>query len=338
MRRSSATCRTALGAALFVLAALALAPPAGAAKLVGGREQAAITRAFDASAAHRRGAVVSIRASSIAPAWAVVRWLVPDNGASPSGSTLRLQSAFYMRVGGRELARRPPPDVRADLTQDLRVAIVYRGSGGETVGYQQDYHSACAGAGDFTDTEQDTVSPMSWTVRYVVDLDDIQAAVRTPQGTVLVPSVVVDGAASTLDAVQRLSRTVVDVGCNGSPVTYACTTTYRLTGAPALSFVPDLGLQVGLALTPVTSGTCDPNDYTLGPSLFDGGATTAIVGSLDLAGGPLPADPYAPVPVSWPGSSAGESEGFVTSPCSGITAVCHDNLHWRGTVTVVPLT
>jgi hypothetical protein len=335
---------TALGATCIVVAVavtggLLLTAPARAAELVGGRVQAQIVRAFDASAAHRRLAVVSVRSSTVAPSWAVVSWVAPEPGSrtSAQSSTISLGASFYHRVGGRELAGRPPAAAQADLKRHFRVAVVYRGSGQETIDYEQQYHSVCAGAGDFTDTEHDTVSPMSWSVRYVVDLDDLLAAVRGAQGATLVPGIAFDGAGSTLSAVEDLTRTVVDVGCNGTPATYTCATTYRLGGSTPLSFLPGLGLEVGIPLIPVTSGSCNADDYALGPSLFAGGATTALVSRLDLLGGALPSDPYAPIAVSWPGGSAAHAEGFVSSPCQGDAPVCSDDLRWRGTVAIVPV-
>jgi hypothetical protein len=341
MRRVSPTVIAGLGTAALALAAaaLTLAAPARAAKLVGGPEQAAIARAFDSSPAHRRLAIVSIRASTLSPAWAVVRSVAPEESGRTSShaSPITLQSTFYDRLGGRELQRQPPPAVRSELEQDFRVAIVYRGSGAETIGYQQAYHSVCAGAGDFTDTEQETVSPLSWNVRYVVDLDDLLSAIRGSRGPALVPSVTFKAGSSTLSAVEQLVRTVIDVGCNNTATTFSCKATYQLAGPPPLSFVPDLGLVVGIPLSPVTSGDCNPDDYTLGPSLFDSGATTALVGRLDVLGGELPADPYAPVAVSWPAGSAAQAEGFITSPCQGDGAACQDDLHWKGTVTLEPV-
>lgn len=336
MRRRSAIVIAALGIAA---AALAPASAARAARLVGGRQQAAIVQAFDSSAAHRRSAIVSILASSGSPSWTVVTSVVPE----PSGRTgsqsrpIVLHRSFYRRVGDRELSRQPPPAVRSELDQDFRVAIVYRGSGAETIHYQQSDHSVCAGSGLFTDTEQETVSPMSWDVRYVVDLDTLLSATGSSQGTVLVPDVTFDGSASTLNVVEKLVRTVVDVGCDNTPTTFACRTTYALSGPPLLSLHPDLGLEVGIPLSPVPPGACNPDDYTLGPSLFDSGATTALLAQLNLAGGPLPADPYAPIAVSWPLSSAALTEGFITSPCQGDGLVCQDALRWAGTVTLEPV-
>ncbi|MGP0049767.1 MAG: hypothetical protein ACLPZR_13085 [Solirubrobacteraceae bacterium] len=335
---AAVTC-VAIAVGIAVTGGLVLTAPARAAVLVGGRAQARIVAAFDASPAHRRLAVVSVRASTVQPSWAIVRWVAPERGGrtAAQSSAIGLGASFYHRVGGRELAGRPPAAAQADLERDFRVAVVYRGSGAETIDYEQDYHSVCAGAGLFTDTEHDTVSPMSWNVRYVVDLDDLLTAVRGSQGTTLVPSIAFSGAGSTLSAVEDLTRTVVDMGCNGTPAMYSCATTYRLGGSTPLSFPPSLGLEVGIPLIPVASGSCNPDDYTLGPSLFADGATTALVSRLDLLGGALPSDPYAPIAVSWPGGSAAHAEGFVSSPCQGDAAVCSDHLHWRGTVAIVPV-
>jgi hypothetical protein len=220
------------------------------------------------------------------------------------------------------------------------VEVVYTGSGGESISYDGSYRSDCAGLGGFTDTETVAVTPMSWTVRYVVDLDDLLSAVRGSEGTVLVPGVAFDAAGSSLDAVERMSRTVVDAGCNGRATTFDCTTTFHLGGSdPAadVSFLPTQGLQIGVPMTAATSGTCGAADYTLGPSLWDGGAGAALVARLRLVGGSLPADPYAPVKASWPAGAADLAEGFADSPCQGDLSACVDDFHWSGTVAVRPV-
>jgi hypothetical protein len=335
-----------IGAALTALAltAAALAAPgsARAAKLVGGREQTAIARAFTAGGRHQKQLIVSIRASTVSASWAVVKSVRLQNSGrtSPQATPIKLLSSYYHRVHGRERAGRPPVAVRSDLAQDFHVAVVYRGSGGEAIRYEQLYRSVCAGAGGFTDQQDSTVSPISWSVRYVVDLDDLLSAVRGSAGTTLVPSVSFDGVHSSLSALETLTRTVVDAGCVGKPSTFTCTTGYRLSASAAeglLSFPPGLGTEIGVPAGPLPSGQCDPNDYTLGPSLWDSGATTALANRLDLLGGSLPANPYAPVSVSWPNDSAALSQGFLASPCQGDGAACSDAFHWTGAVTLEPV-
>jgi hypothetical protein len=326
-------------AAVALPAAAGLAVPGRAlgAKLVGGREQTAIRDAFVAGGAHPRQSIVSIRASTVSPSWAVVKSVVPETAGrtSPHATAIRLLSSYYRRRGGHERSGRPPVAVRADLARDFQVAIVYSGSGAETIQYKQVSRSVCAGAGGFTDQQQSTVSPMSWRMRYVVDLDDLLAAVRSGQGTMLAPSISFDPAGSTLSATQSLTRTTIDAGCNGVPSTDRCKTTYGVAqsgGGAQLSFPFGSGVEIGVAMSPVSSGQCDPSDYTLGPSLWDSGATTALAAPLALLGGNLPADPYAPVAVSWPAGSAQQSDSFVTSPCQGDGAACRDTFHWNGTV------
>jgi hypothetical protein len=228
----------------------------------------------------------------------------------------------------------PPAAARADLARHFRVAVVYSGSGAETIAYRQLYRSVCPGAGGFTDEQTDTVGPMSWSVRYVVDLDAVQSAVRVPGGTVLVPAVSFDRSRSRLSAHEIRSRTAIDEGCNGQPTTFECDATYAL-GSPSdalLSFPAAGGLEIGVPTKPNPSGDCDPSDYTLGPSLWDSGGTTAVVASLGLAGARLPANPYAPIPVSWPGNSPVVISGSPVSPCQGDTAACHDAFRWSGHV------
>jgi hypothetical protein len=325
-----------------LLLPLLAAPAALAAKLIGGREQTAIERAFTAQPAHRHQLIVSVRASTVAPAWAAVRSVNAEGGGRTTSSAAapKLQIAYYRRVGGSEHPGAPPPAVRADLQRDFQVAVVYTGSGSESVVYGQTYRSVCAGAGYFTDQQTVTVSPMSWTVRYVVNLDDLVAAVRSSAGAVLLPSVSFDGGGSRLDVVETLSRTLVDAGCNGNPTTFNCRVGFRLGGSDPgdqLSFPPAAGIEVGVPMVASSAGACDPSDYTLGPSLWDSGAGAALVSQLGLIGGSLPANPYAPIRVTWPGGSAQHALGFATSPCQGDGSACSDDFHWTGTVALRPV-
>jgi hypothetical protein len=326
----------------FLLLPLLAAPAARAARLVGGREQAVIERAFRARAAHRHQLIVSVRASTVSPSWSAVRSLTPERGGrtTPRAVTPKLQIAYYHAVRGSERPAAPPKAVRADLQRDFRIEVVYSGSGAESIVYKQSYRSVCAGQGNFTDQQIVTVDPMSWTVRYVVDLDDLAAAVRSSQGTMLVPDVTFDAAGSSLDAVQTLSRTLLDAGCNGNQTTFMCRMSFHLGGldpGDLLSFPPAAGIDVAVPMVAGSAGACDPNYYTLGPSLWQSGAGAALVRQLGLVGGTLPARPYAPISVSWPGGSAQGSDGFATSPCQGDGSACSDDFHWQGTVALVPV-
>jgi hypothetical protein len=326
----------------FLLLQLLAAPAALAARLVGGREQAAIERAFSAQAAHRQQLIVSVRASTVSPSWAAVRSVTPerDGRTTASATTPKLQIAYYHRSKGSERPAAPPQAVQADLQRNFRIEVVYTGSGAESIVYHPRYRSACAGEGKFTDQQTVTVDPMSWTVRYVVDLDDLVAAVRSSQGPILVPSVTFDVGGSSLDAVETLRRTLFDAGCDGRPQTFNCRISFDLGGSDPgneLSFPPDAGIDIGVPMAAGSAGSCDPNDYTLGPSLWDSGASAALVRQLGLLGGTLPADPYAPIRVAWPGGSAQQSEGFATSPCQGDASACGDDFDWHGTVALRPV-
>jgi hypothetical protein len=323
-------------AGLLTLAVMLLPGVAHAAKLVGGRQQSAIAKAFFAHRAHRGQAIVSTRVSTTAPAWAIVRSVQPQSSGrtSAAGHPPRLQSTYYRLARRRVKPGAPPAAARADLARDFRVAVVYSGSGSETVAYHQLYRSVCVGAGGFTDDQTDTVKPMSWSVRYVVDLDALQSAVRAPGGTVLVPAVAFDRSQSRLSAHEIRTRTAIDEGCNGQPTTFECDATYSV-GSPSdglLSFPATGGLEIGVPTKANPSGDCDPSDYTLGPSLWDSGATTAVAPPLGLVGADLPAKPYAPVRVSWPGSSLSLVSGSPLSPCQGDAAACHDTFRWSGHV------
>ncbi|MGZ4178216.1 MAG: hypothetical protein ACXVRP_08155 [Solirubrobacteraceae bacterium] len=334
--RSSAAARGVAIVVALCAAGLA-APPAGlAARLVGGSTQRAIARAFSAQRSHRGQVIVSIRTSSVSRSWAVVRSVTPHRaGQTMSGATPMLNSAYY-HLTRRGVRPAPPPRaVKADLGRRFVVEVVYEGSGSESISYKQVYRSGCAGAGGFTDAGSDTVSPMSWTVRYVVNLDDLLSAVRGGAGTVLVPNVAFDAAGSRIDAFETVIRTLQDKGCNQNVTTTTCTMTFAPGGPDAggqLSFPAGSGLEVGVPMAPRQQGTCNPDNFTLGPSLWDGGGATALLSRLGLVGGTLPANPYAPIRVSWPQGAAAVLQGFAVSPCQGDTAACTDNFQWQGTV------
>jgi hypothetical protein len=334
---SPSRARLALPGVLMLVALLAPGL-AHAARLVGGREQARIAHAFFSRPAHRGQAIVSTRVSSRAPAWAVVKSVRPERSGrgTASGRPPRLQSSYYHVTGARVTPGAPPDAARADLAGDLRVDVVYSGSGAETIAYRQRYRSVCAGAGGFTDEQQDTVKPMSWKVSYEVDLDALRSAVRGPAGTVLLPAVsfLPSNPDSTLSAREVLTRAAVDEGCNGHPATFDCTTSYTVgaTAQGELSFLASGGLEVGVPIAAHPSGDCDPSDYTLGPSLWESGATTAVTKRLGLVGAALPANPYAPVSVSWPKDSLALVSGSPSSPCQGDPGACRDTFRWTGHV------
>lgn len=321
-------------AGLLTLAVLLAPATAHAARLVGGREQAAIAKAFFARRSHKGQVIVSTRASTVARAWVVVKSVRPEalGRHTAGGRTPRLQSTYYRLTGGRVKRATPPAGPRTDLARDFRIAVLYTGSGSETISYHQLYRSVCSGSGGFTDEQAVTIKPMSWSVRYVVDLDALQSAVRRPAGTVVVPAVSLERSGSQVSAHEVLTRTAIDRGCNGQPTTFQCDTTYAL-GPPAdgrLSFPATGGLEVGVPTSSNPSGDCDPSDYTLGPSLWDSDATTAVTASLGLIDAALPANPYAAVPVSWPLHSLALASGFTASPCQGDGAACKDTFRWTG--------
>ncbi|HEY6523283.1 MAG TPA: hypothetical protein VIY10_05890 [Solirubrobacteraceae bacterium] len=330
-------------AIIMGVCALGLAMPSAglAARLVGGRPEQAIARAFSAQRSHHGQAIASIRTSSVNGTWAVVRSVTPQAaGQKRSGATPALRSTYYHLVRGQARPQPPPRAVRADLARDFRVQVVYAGSGRESIAYTQNDLSVCAGAGFFTDQETDTVTPMTWSVRYVVNLDDLLSAVRGRGGTTLVPNVTFDFAGSHVSATETISRSVQDVGCNGRATTFGCTMTFAAGGPDPggqLSFPAGSGLEAGVPMAARSRGACDPDNFTLGPSLWDSGAATALVGQLPLLGGTLPAQPYAPVKVAWPGGSADQAQSFAASPCQGDGAACTDAFAWRGTVSLQPV-
>ena len=351
------TVTVGLGAALGVRPASI----AQAARLAGGAQQAAIRRAFDAAPAARGQSIVSIRVSTTDPAWAVVKSIraaavgqtatataaattttataTTTSSTSSGGAPLPLRSTYLRRAGPGEVLAAPPAAVRADLTRPFRVAVVYSGSGMDAIDYTQSYTSACAGSGPFTDSETLTVAPMSWTIRWIVDLDHLLGDEAGPEGTAIAPAIAFSPAGSRVRAVEQVQRQLLDAGCNGRLTTTRCRQSFRAGGAGAASALTvgaDGGLQLAVPTAVTSSGSCDPADYVLGPSLWDLGATTAVVPRLGLLGGSLPADPYAPVSVAWPASASPAAAGLVTSPCTGDEAACSDAFAWRGTVQITP--
>lgn len=332
--------RFRLGALGVTLVALA-GPPAGAAdaaKLVGGHEQAAVKRAFAGQRGHRRDMVISVRASTVSSSWLVARWIRLSTGG-PAGSPPSLHSTYFHLAGGGVRPGSPPGPARRDLQARLRVAVVYSGSGAETINYAQTGKTVCTGNGQYEAQQQERVSPMAWTVRYLVDLDQLQAAVGAGPDTALVPAVSFDRGGSDLTASETLTRTTVDTGCFQKPTTVRCTTSDFLDVRGAggdVSFVAGAGAEIGIPLGFVRKGDCAPEAYTLGPSLWDSGAATAAVANLNLMGGRLPGNPYAPQPVRWPANSAGALQGFLVSPCEGIASTCTDAIGWRGSVRLLP--
>jgi hypothetical protein len=329
--------------ALAAAVLIALPGEAGAARLIGGHEQRVVANAFGAM--HTDRLIVSIRASTVSPAWVVVRSVAPELSGRTSSSAggLKIRSTYFHIAGGRAVPGTPPHGVLVDLAAPFTVALVYRGSGTETVQYAQLYRSVCAGAGGFLDQQQETVSPISWTVRYVIDLDSLIEAVQSSQGATILPAVAFDGSRSTLTAVENLSRSYVDQGCFDSPRTFNCRTVFHLSANGAgsdLGFDPGLGTEIGIPMAGRATGQCSPEDFTIGPSLWDSGASTAVaprLGLLGLLGSQLPSSPYAPVRVSWPVDSALAQQGFLVSPCEGIPSACSDQLMWRGSVQLQPV-
>jgi hypothetical protein len=328
----------------LVAALLAGLPGAAtAARLIGGHDQRVVARAFDGL--HTRRLIVSIRASTVSPSWVVVKSVMPEaSGRTDSAARrIKLRSTYFHLVGGHATPGTPPQAALADLAARFEVALVYKGSGSEAVQYQQLYRSGCAGAGGFIDQQQETVSPMSWSVRFVVDLDSVLEAVQGPQGATVVPAVVFDAGASRLNAVEKLTRSYIDQGCFNSPTTSNCSTVFSFsnTGADGdLDLDPGFGTEIGIPMAGRSRGQCSPDNYTIGPSLWDDGASTVVapqLGLLGLLGERLPGNPYAPIHVSWPVNSALEQDGFLVSPCQGIPASCTDRLKWQGFVQLRPV-
>ena len=121
---------------------------------------------------------------------------------------------------------------------------------------------------------------MSWRVAYVIDLDRIDAILRSPEGDTIVPAVAFAPQGSELNAVLRVSRSSLDTGCGDHAHAYVCTTTYHLPSssqAQPVWFAPRGVTVIPVPLSRSSSGECAAGDYASGPSLWDGGAATAVV-------------------------------------------------------------
>ncbi len=132
---------------------------------------------------------------------------------------------------------------------------------------------------------------MSWTVRYVVDLDRLQAAVSAGRSTAVLPTVRFDRGA--LSAVGRGAELAHHRG-PGLLRSDADDSLHQqllppVSGAAAQVGLGPAGLQIGIPMATRHRGDCAADDYTLGPSLWDGGAATVAVSALSLTGGRLPA-------------------------------------------------
>jgi hypothetical protein len=321
----------------LLVVSLALAPAASAARLVGGARQQAIEHAFRARHAGRL--IVSVRVSSARPAWSLVRWVRPGADArggrrAPDGrgERVRAHSAYFRRAGQAERPGRPPHAARADLSRPLHVIVTYRGRGREAIRYRRRDPGVCDGLGGFVDTERVRVAPMRWVVRYRIDLDQLRAAVRGPDGPAIVPRVTLLRGRSSVRAVETLRRSSVDHTCAGPTTRFECRRVARLDPSdPLLSIRAHGGLEIGVPARVRGRGQCSGADYPLGPSRWDGGAATVAVPTLGIAGGRLPARPYRPVAVRWPVAAAGAA--FRPGPCTA-TKGCRDAFAWRGSVTL----
>jgi hypothetical protein len=325
--------------AAVTFALLALPAGADAARLVGGDAWTAISRAFDRVGGHRGQVIISIRASTVNPSWSVVKSArVPTPGSSVPTPAIVLQRTYFQALHERPLAGLPPAAVMADLDSDFRIEIVYAGSGTETFRYQASNGSQC-GPGSYTDLEQGSVSPMSWRVGYVVDLDRILAILRSSEGDTIVPAVTFALQGSELSAVQRVSRSSLDTGCGDHARSYVCTTTYHLPSssqAQPVWFAPGGVTGIPVPFSRSSSGECAAGDYASGPSLWDGGAATAVVAGLSVVARRPPADPYARIAVSWPAASPPARYGFLPNACGTPIDDCVDQLSWSATVSLIP--
>lgn len=305
-----------------------LCAPAPAAVLVGGAREQAIKRAFAATGGRDR-LIVSVRRSTVDPSWSVVRWVAIG---SDGVADLTLHSSYLHQLGAAEQPGGPPAPVAADLRRRFTVAVVYSGTGSESISYRQRSSSECSGQGGTVDQQTVTITPIAWSVRYLIDLDDVLAA-SGPPGAGFVPRIVFDSDTSRVEALESATQTTQDLGCNRGALTFSCTTTFGLGGPDpdgSLSLDAGSGLQIGLPLVTRSSGACNPAEYTLGPSQWDGGGAAVLVSRLALAGGQLPDDPYAPIRVR------ASDEQVATSPCQGEPGLCADTFDFSGVVELRP--
>jgi hypothetical protein len=60
------------------------------------------------------------------------------------------------------------------------------------------------------------------------------------------------------------------------------------------------------------------------------------VAGLNVVGRRVPADPYAPIAVSWPAASPPARYGFLPNACGTSIDGCVDQLGWSATVSLIP--
>ena len=133
--------------------------------------------------APRRASIVSIRASTVAGAW-VGREVGAVRGSGRL-TAVRRTSGCRARTSGRpRRASAAPPTAQGgqgDLSQDFKVAVVYTGSGAETITYTAAYRSVCTGGGGRRPAERHGHIRCRGRVRYVVDLDRLSGACEYSQ-------------------------------------------------------------------------------------------------------------------------------------------------------------
>ena len=252
-------------------------------------------------------------------------------GRATAGSRTVKLAERLLQAGPRRRARGTPTSGGpADLSQDFKVAVLYSGSGAETVAYSQSTAACASAEGGYVDQQQDTVSPMSWSVRYVVDLDSLVAAVRDAEGDDAGPGGDLRGRrlggerhredephlpSTTAAAARRPPQRARSHFSAGGP------------GADgALSFDSGAGLEVGVPMRGRAAGSAVPRTTRSVRRCGTAAPRPRWWTSSTCWAAASHANPYGRVRVAGRQARRWPSHGLIASPCQGDSAGCSDSM------------
>jgi hypothetical protein len=329
--------RTGIGkvAAVAALALLASPAAASAAKLAGAKQDGALRTAFQRDRHHTGASIVSIRVSTAKAGWAMIEWI--PKGAPESVTSAAKPTVQRTTYHGTKPDSKPPKKVKKDLLEPLKVRLTFEGKGSESVDLKTTSQGECGGS--VTDERTESISPIQWNISYVLDLDHF-TLIRTSDphygGDLLQVLTHYEPSRSTVSVIEQRHHAATD-DCDGATNTYDCTQTFGSpsqdsTGAVAIDRL-GLVVQLETQLT-ATQGDCANTTFAAKP-YYDDGGISAFTPALRILGGDLPADPYAPVTVTYPTNDF--LEGYNGACALSGTTECHDDYSWTGQIQLHPM-
>jgi hypothetical protein len=320
--------RLGLAVLLTLAAASTSAPAASAARFASPSEARALRSAFLHERGHAGTVITAITVSTTAPGWASVAYLPAAQAVAAKVKIITVTREYYRdRPRSHPTPTKlPPKKAKSDLKKDLWVKLTYEGSGSEH------YKSTDSGAGECggsteTSTVTAKVEPAKWKYAYLLDLDKME---REAGG--LDPLVRLVSAPTDVSVVRDLERE--QTHCNPPNESWSCITTF---GAPRNVFpgmvaFTSSGTNI---LTPMVAASAPQGTGcvdTLGIFGLQPGFTGAAVAiNWHLIGGMLPADPYAPIPVTYQRNALNKVNACSTFSGNG---PCSDTTEWSGEVTL----